>query len=103
MATKLLMKAGPQSRRPQPPRKSRVTRFTLPDGDGLIARVARGLARWREQHNLTVPAASKQFQVDQTAWYRIERGTHPATTAVHIDVICEALGVDIIDLIQLGT
>ncbi len=80
----------------------RFTRFTLPAGPGWAARVARGLVRWREKHKLTVPVAAKQYQVDLTAWYRVERGTHVSTTALHIDNICQAIRLDIVDLLTLG-
>jgi hypothetical protein len=80
----------------------RFTRFSLPEGDGWAARVARGLVRWREKNELTVPVAAEKYGVDLTAWYRVERGMHVATTGQHIDHICEAIGLDIVDILTLG-
>jgi len=86
----------------RPNRKSGLvyTRFALPTGNGWAARVARGLSRWREERQLTIPQAAERYRINQTAWYRIERGTHPATTAEHIDDLCAAIRVDIVELLK---
>lgn len=80
----------------------KLTRFALPEGNGWVARVSRGLSRWRESRKLTIPVAAKKFSLNQTAWYRIERGNHPATTAGHIDDFCKALKIDLVELLKLG-
>lgn len=85
------------------PKSYRLTRFAQPGGDGWCARVARGLSCWREKRKLTVPLAAREHSIDQTAWYRVERGTFPATTAAHIDSICHAIKLDIVELIKLGS
>lgn len=80
-----------------------LQRFTLPEGDDLAARVARGLARWRAKHRMTIPAASRALKLNQTVWYRIESGHYAATAAKHIDSFCEATGMDVVELLKLGT
>lgn len=80
----------------------KFTKFVLPTGREWYARVARGLARWRESKELTLTAAAGKFGPSQTQWYRIERGNNPATTAKFIDAICDAIGLDFAELIKLG-
>lgn len=79
------------------------TRFALPEGDGWAARVARGLAYWREENRLTIPEAVEKYSFDQTLWYRTERGVFPQTTAKTIDRLCNRIGVDIVELLKSGT
>lgn len=80
-----------------------LTRFSQPTDEKVASRIARGLAKFRESAGLSVPLAANKYGIDQTAWYRIERGTHPQTMIQHIDEVAAAIGLDIIKLIQLGT
>ncbi len=79
-----------------------VTRMQSTVTEGWVARIARGIRRWREKQGLSVPAAAEKIGMNLTAMYRIERATHPATTAVHLDGLCVAIGMDVEDLFKLG-
>ena len=92
-----------QRRKPKAKPGTKLTRFDQPTDDKTASRIARGLARFREQQGLTVPLAAEKYRIDQTAWYRIERGTHPETMIRHIDAVANKIGLDIIQLIKLGT
>jgi len=93
--------AARNGRPPAQPQRQ-LTRFPLAEGKSWVARVARGLTRWREQQGLTIPAAAERFKLDQTALYRMERAKNPGTTAIQIDHFCDVIGVDIVDLLKLG-
>lgn len=99
MSAKTLKKPSTNGKAARP---TNVTRTRATVSEGWVARIARGIQRWREKQGLSVPAAAAQIGMNLTAMYRIERATHPATTAVHLDGLCAAIGMDVEDLFALG-
>lgn len=79
-----------------------LTRFSRPTGDSVVERIARGLTKWRESQHLTIPKMAEEYHLPQQTLYRIERAKFPGTTITKIDLICRTIGMDIIDILQLG-
>jgi hypothetical protein len=78
------------------------TKLKLPEGRRWVARFARGLILWRITNGLGIDDAAKKYGIDRSAWYRVERAVSNGITASHVDEICEAIGVDIVELLKLG-
>jgi hypothetical protein len=74
----------------------------MPQGSGWAERVARGLARWRQQQGLSIPEAAEKLGFLRVSWYKLERGDYPATTGQNVDEICLKIGMDVIELLKLG-
>lgn len=80
-----------------------LSRREPPSGDGFAARIARGLAKYREQTlKMSVPQTAAAKDIDQHLLYRLESGALPQTTGQHIDEVLRKLGLDIIDCLKLG-
>ena len=79
-----------------------LSRRTPPAGNGWAQRVGRGLAIHREKLGLSVPGAAKRFGIDQHLLYRIESGSLPQTTALHIDNVLAAFDLVIDDVLKLA-
>lgn len=80
----------------------KLTRKRMPTGPGWEERIARGLRRWREARGLSIPEAAKEYEVDQQIWYGIEGGDKPQKTGANLNLLCQKIGVDNIELQKLG-
>jgi len=90
-------KKGANQKREQP-----LSRRTPPAGNGWAQRVGRGLAIHREKLGLSVPGAAAKFEIDQHLLYRIESGSLPQTTGLHIDNVLAAFDLVIDDVLKLA-
>ena len=77
-------------------------RVELPRGTGLAPYMARGVIRWREKLGLTSYAAAEKCGIDPTTFSRLERAYSDGVAGKQFRKICEASGMDLIDLLILG-
>ncbi len=83
-------------------REQPLSRRTPPTGSGWAQRVARGLAIHREKLGLSVPSSAAKHGIDQHLLYRIESGSLPQTTGLHIDPVLAAYGLTIDQVLKLA-
>jgi hypothetical protein len=83
-------------------RSKELTRRRMPVGNGFAMLAARGLIRWRESKGLSVVEATAKYGYGNDMWFKFERGTHPSLTGKNIDQLCEAIGIDVMELLKLG-
>lgn len=95
-------KSKPKGKSANRKREQPLSRRTPPTGEGWAQRVARGLAIHREKLGMSVPAAAKEYNLDQHLWYRIESGALPQTTGLHIDKFLSALDLTIDQVLKLA-
>ena len=75
-------------------------RNARPNTNTFTGIVSSNVIRLREKIGLTVEAAADKSGISKAAWYRIERGDMPRTTAIHFIDLAEFFGCKLYELVK---
>ena len=70
---------------------------------GWLARFARGILTVLDRRGMSVLEASQYMGIDDSTLYRVVGANCPQATARNADMIAAKLGLDICEVIKLGT
>lgn len=79
-----------------------VIRIEEPKGSKWHQRFARGLIRWCVQHHTPLTAICDKHGLSTTSIYAVAGAAKRQTSGKLADDICEAIGIDFSELIELG-